>query len=125
MIIDAVLNNVNIELTIVHMLTAVDGILLGTVLLVIGCGLYALFVDNGLAFPESLQVRDLQDLKSKLTGVVVAIISVIFVGVFVDSDRSSDVIACGVGAGAILSGLALFAFATREESPKKVERVKV
>lgn len=115
---DAVLHGVKLKLTIVHMLTAVDGILLGTVLLVIGYGLYTLFVDDSLAVPASLQVRDLHDLKTKLTGVVVAIISVIFVGVFVDSNRASDVIATGVGAGAILTGLALFAFATREDRTK-------
>jgi len=89
-------------------LTAVDGILLGTVLFVIGYGLYELFIDQDLDVPAWLAVRDLDDLKSKLTGVVVAIISVIFVGVFVDTTRASDVIACGVGAGAIITGLALF-----------------
>jgi len=61
-------------------------------------------------------------LKSKLTGVVVAIIAVIFVGVFVDTTRASDVIACGVGAGAILTGLAFFAYASRKEESGKVER---
>jgi len=105
------------------MLTAVDGILLGTVLLVIGYGLYTLFIDDGLTVPAALQVRDFHDLKAKLTGVVVAIISVIFVGVFVDTTRASDVMACGVGAGAILTGLALFSFATRDESSKDLTKI--
>jgi uncharacterized membrane protein YqhA len=70
--------------TIVEVLTAVDAILLGTVLLVIGYGLYELFIDPELPVPAWLRVRDLDDLKSKLIGVVVAIIAVVFVGVFVD-----------------------------------------
>ena len=64
-----------------------------------------------------LRVKDLDDLKSKLIGVVVAIIAVVFVGVFVDSNRATDVISYGVGAGALVVGLAIFAYATKKDSP--------
>lgn len=100
--------------TIVDVLTAVDAILLGTVLLVIGYGLYELFIDPELPVPAWLRVRDLDDLKSKLIGVVVAIIAVVFVGVFVDSNRADEVLAYGLGAGALVAGLAVFALATRK-----------
>jgi uncharacterized membrane protein YqhA len=63
-------------------------------------------------------VQDLDDLKSKLIGVVVAIIAVVFVGIFVDSNRASDVISYGVGAGALVVGLAIFAFATKKNNGK-------
>jgi uncharacterized membrane protein YqhA len=102
--------------TIVEVLTAVDAILLGTVLLVIGYGLYELFIDPELEVPAWLRVRNLDDLKSKLIGVVVAIIAVVFVGVFVDSKRAADVISYGVGAGALVLGLAIFAYATRKDN---------
>jgi uncharacterized membrane protein YqhA len=118
-IVDAVLNDAYLKDTIVDVLTAVDAILLGTVLLVIGYGLYELFVDTRLEVPDWLQVRDLDDLKSKLIGVVVAIIAVVFVGVFVDSNRAADVFSYGLGAGALVAGLALFAYATRKESSVK------
>jgi uncharacterized membrane protein YqhA len=116
---DAVLNDAYLKDTIVEVLTAVDAILLGTVLLVIGYGLYELFVDTRLEVPEWLEVRDLDDLKSKLIGVVVAIIAVVFVGVFVDTNRAADVVSYGLGAGALVAGLALFALATRKESKSK------
>ena len=48
----------------------------------------------------------------------------IFVGVFVDTNRASDVISYGVGAGAMVTGLAIFAFATRKDSVAKIKRVK-
>ena len=48
-----------------------------------------------------------------------AIIAVVFVGVFVDTNRAADVVAYGVGAGALVAGLALFALATRKESKAK------
>jgi uncharacterized membrane protein YqhA len=118
-IVDAVLNDAYLKDTIVDVLTAVDAILLGTVLLVIGYGLYELFVDTRLEVPAWLQVRDLDDLKSKLIGVVVAIIAVVFVGVFVDANRASDVVSYGLGAGALVSGLALFAYATRKDGAVK------
>jgi uncharacterized membrane protein YqhA len=117
-IVDAVLNDAYLKDTIVDVLTAVDAILLGTVLLVIGYGLYELFVDTRLEVPAWLQVRDLDDLKSKLIGVVVAIIAVVFVGVFVDANRASDVLSYGLGAGALVAGLALFALATKKDQSK-------
>jgi uncharacterized membrane protein YqhA len=121
-IINAALNGTKLKLTIVEVLTAVDAILLGTVLLVIGYGLYELFIDEDLEVPVWLQVHDLDDLKSKLIGVVVALIAVIFVGVFVDTNRAEDVISFGVGAGALVTGLALFSFATRKEKSKTYPR---
>jgi uncharacterized membrane protein YqhA len=114
-VIDAVTTDLGLKETIVEVLTAVDAILLGTVLLVIGYGLYELFIDAEIEGPQWLRVRDLDDLKSKLIGVVVAILAVVFVGVFVDSNRSDDVISYGVGAGALVVGLAIFAFATRKK----------
>lgn len=117
-IINAAVNGTKLKLTIVEVLTAVDAILLGTVLLVIGYGLYELFIDEDLEVPVWLQVHDLDDLKSKLIGVVVALIAVIFVGVFVDTNRAEDVISFGVGAGALVTGLALFSYATRKEKSK-------
>ena len=116
-VIDTVLNSYGLKQTIVAVLTAVDAILLGTVLLVIGYGLYELFIDADLDVPNWLRVDDLDDLKSKLIGVVVAIIAVVFVGVFVDSNRADDVISYGVGAGALVLGLAILAYATQKEAP--------
>ena len=113
---DAVSSQVSLKETIVEVLTAVDAILLGTVLLVIGYGLYELFVDAEIKVPAWLQVKDLDDLKSKLIGVVVAIIAVVFVGVFVDANRADEVLAYGVGAGALVLGLAIFAFTTKKDS---------
>ena len=115
-VFDTAVNESTLKETIVEVLTAIDSILLGTVLLVIGYGLYELFIDADIEVPLWLRVEDLDDLKSKLIGVVVAILAVVFVGVFVDSNRSDDVISYGVGAGALVGGLAIFAFATRKDT---------
>jgi magnesium-transporting ATPase (P-type) len=62
----SIVDQIPLKDSIVDVLTAVDAILLGTVLLVIGYGLYELFVDTNIKVPAWLQVRDLDDLKSKL-----------------------------------------------------------
>ena len=36
-------------------------------------------------------------------------------GVIVDANRAADVMSYGIGAGAIVAGLALFSYATRKE----------
>lgn len=117
-VIDSVMMRLPLKDSIVEVLTAIDAILLGTVLLVIGYGLYELFVDTNIEVPKWLEINDLDDLKSKLIGVIAAIIAVVFVGVFVDSNRAEDVLSYGLGAGALLAGLALFALATRKDPNK-------
>ncbi|NQW73935.1 MAG: YqhA family protein, partial [Actinobacteria bacterium] len=59
-------SSVSVKLTVVAILTAVDTFLLATVLLVIGYGLYELFVDSEVTLPQWLQIRSLDDLKTKL-----------------------------------------------------------
>lgn len=118
-VIDAISQGTSIKDSIVEVLTAIDAILLGTVLLVIGYGLYELFVDTELQVPQWLQINDLDDLKSKLIGVVVAIIAVVFVGVFVDSKRAGDVVSYGLGAGALVIALAVFAYATKKDGSSR------
>mgnify|MGYP000331885906 CR=1 FL=1 len=51
-VIDSVTENYALKEIIVEVLTAVDAILLGTVLLVIGYGLYELFIDAELDVPQ-------------------------------------------------------------------------
>ncbi len=100
--------------SVVSILTAVDALLLSTVLLVIGYGLYELFVDDTVKLPSWLQINSLDDLKSKLIGVVVAIIAVVFVGILVEMTNAQDVMFIGAGAGAVLIGLGVFSLAARK-----------
>jgi uncharacterized membrane protein YqhA len=105
---------ISIKQSVVGILTAVDILLLATVLLVIGYGLYELFVDSSVQLPAWLEIRSLDDLKSKLIGVVVAIIAVVFLGILVDLNDPSDILYVGAGAGAVVLGLAAFTYATRK-----------
>lgn len=106
--------NVALKESVVTILTAIDTLLLATVLLVIGYGLYELFVDANVRLPPWLEIKSLDDLKAKLIGVVVAIIAVVFLGVLVDSTNANDIMLIGIGAGAVVIGLAAFTYATRK-----------
>ena len=110
--------SVPLKESVVTILTAVDTLLLATVLLVIGYGLYELFVDTNVKLPPWLEIRSLDDLKAKLIGVVVAIIAVVFLGELVDASDPNDVMLIGIGSGAVVIGLAGFTFATRKESKR-------
>lgn len=113
--VDTVLTRAPLKETIVSILTSIDSILLGTVLLVIGYGLYELFVDTNLEIPEWLEINTLDDLKAKLTGVIVAIIAVVFVGLLVETKSSTDVMNYGIGAGAVVLALGAFSYATKKK----------
>ena len=104
--------NAPLKDTVVGILTAVDTLLLATVLLVIGYGLYELFVDAEITLPKWLITNNLDDLKNKLIGVVVTIIAVVFLGQLVDNQSSYDVLLAGVGSGALVLALAAFVYAT-------------
>jgi len=106
--VDVVVDQVPLKETIVDVLASIDAILLGTVLLVIGYGLYELFVDTNITVPDWLEINNLDDLKAKLIGVIVAIIAVIFVGELVDSESANDVMYYGIGSGAVVLALAAF-----------------
>ena len=108
-------SSVSVKLTVVAILTSVDTFLLATVLLVIGYGLYELFVDSEVTLPQWLQIRSLDDLKTKLIGVTVAILGVVFLGALVDRKDANSVMLIGVGVGAVVLGLAAFTFASKRK----------
>lgn len=118
-IIHLIDGSLSIKLTVVAILTAVDTFLLATVLLVIGYGLYELFVDAEVKLPEWLEIRSLDDLKTKLIGVIVAILAVVFLGDLVDGSDASSVMLLGTGVGAVVIGLAAFTFATKRNGGGK------
>lgn len=111
-ILNLIIQAEGLKVSVVAMLTAVDTLLLGTVVLVVGYGLYELFVDQSVRFPEWLEIKSLDDLKTKLIGVVVTIIGISFLGFLVDKNAPADVMSVGLGVGAVLLGLAVFSWAT-------------
>jgi uncharacterized membrane protein YqhA len=97
--------------TLVDFITLADLFLLATVLYIIALGLFQLFIDDTLPLPQWLVVHDLDDLKEKLTSVVVVVLAVFFLGVVVKSPESIRILWEGLGIGAIILALSVFLLA--------------
>jgi uncharacterized membrane protein YqhA len=95
-----------LRLTVIEV---VDLFLIGTVLFVIAVGLYQLFFTTMMMpLPRWLVVHDVGDLERKLIGLVVTVLSVVFLGQIVTWDGERDLLGFGVGIGAVIAGLAFF-----------------
>ncbi len=97
----------DVEHTALDFIKLIDIYLLGTVLYIIGIGLYELFLESDLELPDWLRTDDLDELKGKLIGVVVVLIGVTFLGEAMSWDGSSSILALGVGSAAVVAALAV------------------
>jgi uncharacterized membrane protein YqhA len=86
----------------------VDLFLLGTVLYIIALGLYELFVDDHIPLPHWLEIHDLDDLKNKLTGVVILVMGVLFLGQAVTWDGQRDLLPYGAAIALVIAALTYF-----------------
>lgn len=89
----------------ISFLEIADIVLLATVILVIGLGLYELFISQ-LNLPGWLLIRNLDDLKDKLIGTVVAVISILFLGAVVNN--IPNLLQFGASVALVIVALAIF-----------------
>jgi uncharacterized membrane protein YqhA len=93
---------------VVGSIQVVDQFLLGTVLYIIALGLYELFIDDTLKLPAWLEVHNLDDLKGKLTGVVILVLGVLFLGKAVNWEGEENILPFGVAVAAVIAALTYF-----------------
>ena len=87
---------------------ALDTFLLATVCYIMALGLYELFVDDRLELPSWLSIRNLDDLKNKLTSVIIVLMSVIFLGHVVSWDGERDLLRIGAPIALVIAALTWF-----------------
>ena len=97
----------------VEFIELIDLFLLGTVLYIVALGLYELFIDDKLPMPNWLIIRDLDDLKDKLLGVVIVLLGVTFLGKVVTWDGSKSIVYFGAAIAAVILALGLFVAISR------------
>ena len=95
----------------------VDLFLLATVLYVIAVGLYELFIDDTLPLPSWLEIHNLDDLKSKLIGVVVVVLGVLFLGQVIAWDGQRELLSYGAAIALVIAALTYFL----SQQPKKAK----
>jgi uncharacterized membrane protein YqhA len=104
----------------VELIEAVDTVLVSTVLYMIAVGLYQLFIDDSLAVPAWLRTHGLRDLEKRLVGMVVTVLSVIFVTVALAPHETRDILLYGVGIASVIAATSLFLY--QEEKHREVHR---
>jgi uncharacterized membrane protein YqhA len=85
-----------------------DTVLIAAALIIIGIGLYALFVGEVQRLPHWLEIESLDDLKDKLVSVVVAVLAVNFFTRVIELEEGTNVLSLGAGIGIVIFSLAAF-----------------
>lgn len=97
----------------------IDIFLLGTVCYITALGLYELFIDDSLDLPHWLQIHTLDDLKNKLTSVIIVVMGVVFLSQVVSWNGERDLIRLGVPIAALIAALTWFLqFSTKHSADK-------
>ena len=92
------------------LIESMDTYLVATVLFLIALGLYQLFIDSTLPLPEWLQTRSVDDLEKRLSGMVVTVLSVIFLTQAVQWLGGQDILWYGLAVGAVIVGVSFFLY---------------
>ena len=100
-------NQISAKNITVGFIEVLDLFLLGTVLYIIALGLYQLFIDDKLPLPAWMHLHTLTDLKVELINVIIVLLGVSFLGAVVQWDGGPNILALGLGIGAILAAYAL------------------
>jgi len=95
-----------------------DLFLVATALYIMSLGLYELFIDNSVSLPDWLVIHNLDDLKSKLIGVIVVVMAVVFLGHVVKWHGETEILYLGGAIGVVVAGLTYF---TGQKQKKKYE----
>ncbi len=92
----------------VKSIEVIDLFLLATVLYIVALGLYELFIDEDIPVLPWLVISNLDDLKSKLIGVITVLLAVTFLAYVVEWDGNTNILSLGVSIGLVLFSLGYF-----------------
>lgn len=89
---------------------AIDAFLLVTVLHIVAIGLYQLYIQDEIPVPKWVKVETIDDLKTTLSGVVILVLAVFFLGRAIVGDASQNLLVMGGGIAAVILALTVFMF---------------
>lgn len=106
-IVHGTLRSAELKLVLIE---SMDTYLVATVLFLISIGLYQLFIDSEIPLPAWLQTRSVDDLEKRLSGMVVTVLSVIFLTQAVQWQSGQDILWYGLAIGAVIAGVSFFLY---------------
>jgi uncharacterized membrane protein YqhA len=86
----------------------VDLLLIGTELYIIGLGLYKLFIDENLPVSTWLDIHSIDDLKHTLVGVIIIVLSVLFLEQVIAWKQPDNLLYLGIPIALVIAALAYF-----------------
>lgn len=94
----------------------VDFFLLSTAFYLFAAGLYELFIDSKTVLPVGLRVYSLEELKAKLLGVIIVVMSVFFLEQVINWNNQSQILNLGISE-ALIIGVLVFAIKQQKTLP--------
>jgi len=82
--------------------------LLVTVFYITELGLYELFIDDRIKVPIWLEIHTIDDLKTKLTSVIVVVLSVLFLSEVVRWNGGTNILPLGARIALVIAALTYF-----------------
>ena len=110
-------SNENSKQLILSCIEVVDLFLLATVFYITALGLYELFIDERIKVPYWLEIHTIDDLKTKLTSVIVVVLSVLFLSEVVRWNGGTNILPLGAGIALVIAALTYF-LSSQVKKPK-------
>lgn len=107
----------NSKQLILSCIEVVDLFLLATVFYITALGLYELFIDDRIKVPIWLEIHTIDDLKTKLTSVIVVVLSVLFLSEVVRWNGGTNILPLGAGIALVIAALTYF-LSSQVKKPK-------
>ncbi len=107
----------NSKQLILSCIEVVDLFLLATVFYITALGLYELFIDERIKVPFWLEIHSIDDLKTKLTSVIVVVLSVLFLSEVVRWNGGTNILPLGAGIALVIAALTYF-LSSQVKKPK-------
>jgi uncharacterized membrane protein YqhA len=104
----APVSSANSKQLILSCIEVVDLFLLATVFYITALGLYELFIDERIKVPDWLEIHTIDDLKTKLTSVIVVVLSVLFLSEVVRWNGGTNILPLGSGIALVIAALTYF-----------------
>jgi uncharacterized membrane protein YqhA len=100
---------------------SIDVFLLGTAFYIVALGLYELFIERGaMVMPTWLQIHNLEDLKAKLLGVIIVVMTVYFLEQIITWDGKRDILGLGIAEALIIGVVTLSIYLNMSHQTKKM-----
>ncbi len=108
------------DFALIALFDCLDSFLVATAMLVISVSLYELFI-GALEVPDWMLVRNLDELKSKFTFVIIPVIAVKFLQKILQGENALDTLYYGIGIALVTAALAAFNYVSEKERMDELE----